>query len=263
MTSPRRDNRDLVWVAVLAAAGLIAAFVPLPNPLRALLAAPLVLALPGYALSICLFPERSFPALERALLSFVLSISACVLPGLVVQVFFDLTLHAWGITLAVVTWAAVAVAMSRREGVEPAEKEPRKAPSEPISRPGLRVAISASLILASLVIAAVAVAISADNVQDEEHRHEFLSLWAVPGEAGPDSGVKIGVWNHDVPRESFHLTVDRDGEQIRDFRLKLGPADRWVVSLPPDVTAGDGTMVITLSGTGVPNRRVELEEPPR
>ena len=257
-----KKNRDLLAVAILAAVGLIAALAPLPNPLRAILAAPLVLMLPGYPLSVGLFPARSFPAAERALLTFVLSIAGCVLPGLVVQIFFDLTLHSWVITLAVVTWAAVVWAAARRWEAEPAEWVAQKAKPEPASsHAGPRAFLSAALLVLALAVAGTAIAISADSVTDQEHRHQFASLWAVPEGDGPDTGVKIGVWNHDEPIGQYRLTVDRDGERIREFALTLDPDDRWVVRLPGSLTTGDGRLVVTLTGPGTPERRVALQDP--
>ena len=255
------NNRDLAYVALLAAVGLLAAFAPLPNPLRAILAAPLVLALPGYAIASGLFPNRSFPLAERALLTFVLSIAACVLPGLAVQIFFDFTVHSWGITLAIVTWVAAVWAAGRRWEAEPADWAEPKATPERAAGDGVRTALAGSLFVLSLVIAGVAVAISVDSVRDEERRNEFASLWAVPNGDGPDDGVTIGVWNHGEPDGDYRLTVERDGRRLREFDLTLDATGRWLWTIPGAVTEGDGRLVITLTGQGTPERRVALRDP--
>ena len=258
-----RGNRDLIFVALLAGAGLLAAFAPLPNPLRAILAAPLVLALPGYALSVALFPARSFSLVERTLLTFALSVAACVLPGLAVQIFFDFSLHTWGISLAVVTWVAALWGAARRWEAEPVDWAEQKAHPEPASGDGLRLALTVSLFLISLVIAGVAVAVSTNGVHDEEKREKFASLWAVPDGEGPDDGITIGVWNHYEPDGDYRVTVERDGNLLRDFDLTLDADDRWLWRLPGEITAGDGRLVVTLTGQGSPERRVALRDPLR
>jgi uncharacterized membrane protein len=256
-----RGNRDLAIVALLAGAGMLAAFIPLPNPLRSILAAPLVLALPGYALSVGLFPARSFPLSERAFLAFALSIAACVLPGLVVQVFFDFSLHSWGISLAIVTWAAVVWAARRRWEAEPGEWVAPPAARDPADAPGPRIALAIALIAASVAVAGIAVAVSSDGVHDEERRQQFASLWAVPDGEGPDDGITIGVWNHYEPDATFRVTVERDGRVLREFDLTLDATDRWLWRLPGEVTAGDGRLVVTLTGQEGPERRVALRDP--
>src|SRR5258708_16677585 len=102
-------------IGLTLAAWVIAALLPLGDPLRTLLVLPFLLVLPGYALTAALFPNQIGLA-ERLLLTLALSISVTVVSGLL------LNLTAWGLQgttwivwLGGITIAACMLALARRQ----------------------------------------------------------------------------------------------------------------------------------------------------
>src|ERR1017187_4494449 len=79
-----RRNLDLVIVAILAIAGLLAALLTGLYPvIRGVLSVPLLIALPGYALTAALIPDRhSLGRTERTVLGVGMSIVLVILSGL-------------------------------------------------------------------------------------------------------------------------------------------------------------------------------------
>lgn len=76
---------DLILTAGVAIIAVAAAIVELPPPVRVPLGLASTLFLPGYALSLVLFPKDRLDGIERAALAFTLSVGAIVLAALVVN----------------------------------------------------------------------------------------------------------------------------------------------------------------------------------
>ncbi|HMC49076.1 MAG TPA: DUF1616 domain-containing protein, partial [Solirubrobacterales bacterium] len=115
MSSSRR--RQSVDLGVVCAASLLSAVLvalPLGGLVTALLLVPLVLVLPGYALTAALFPPGTLPPEDRLVYIFVLSLSAASLGGLLWQLAFGLEQATWTLILVLISLAASAVALRRR-----------------------------------------------------------------------------------------------------------------------------------------------------
>ena len=94
-----RKSFDLALVCALALAALILALLGTSSPmLQLLLGLPLVLVLPGYALTAALFPHGALGGADRALFTLGLSLCAAILCG------FVLNRTPWG--LRPESWAA-------------------------------------------------------------------------------------------------------------------------------------------------------------
>ena len=109
-------HRDLFVVIVLTIIAVILAFI-VPSgwvPVR-ILTLPLVLVLPGYALTTAIFPKRELGGPEHFIFSLGLSIVIVILSGLILNFIpFGLHVSSWAITLSAITLAACAVALVRR-----------------------------------------------------------------------------------------------------------------------------------------------------
>src|SRR5712692_8392038 len=104
-------------VAITLVAAVLALLVP-PNivPIR-IVTLPLVLVLPGYALTSALFPNRSLGVAERLVFSLSLSLIIVILGGLALNwTPFGLRPGSWAVLLSGITLAAGAVALVRRRG---------------------------------------------------------------------------------------------------------------------------------------------------
>lgn len=96
---------DLVVVALASLIALGMVMLQLPVPLRLLIGIAAALILPGYALSMALFPPGELEGVERAALAFSLSL------GLVVLMAPFLNLAPDGLTAGSVTWSMTAVTL--------------------------------------------------------------------------------------------------------------------------------------------------------
>ncbi|MGH9073131.1 MAG: DUF1616 domain-containing protein, partial [Acidimicrobiales bacterium] len=110
-----RGRYDLVAVVGLAALGAGVALAQVqPTALRAVLSAPLVLLLPGWALTRAAAPPGRFPGEQMLLVSVGSSLAATVVLGLLLDLLSGgLQLEPWVGTLAGLTVAGVASAWWR------------------------------------------------------------------------------------------------------------------------------------------------------
>ena len=245
----RRPPPDLAVVAGLAMVGALAALLPLHGWLQAVLIGPLVLALPGYALAAALFPPGTLSRGERLVHTFVLSIAAVAIGGVILQLVFDLHHTVILLLELAVTLGGVAVAL-RRRAMRPSRATALPPPGP---APGIVVLLGYA---AALVIAVGAVTTDASGVRDQQDRQVFASLWAVPDKQDP-SLVRVGVWNHGGP-SSLELQVSSAETLLATIPVELDEDPRWETTLPPEVDAAAPDLTLTLFDAGVPYRSVEL-----
>jgi uncharacterized membrane protein len=220
--------------------------------LQALLLAPLVLAIPGYAIAAAIFPPGSIERADRIVYSFVFSISVAALGGVVLQVVLRLDRTAWLILLAIVTVAAGLVARWRG-GALPIQGFPDRPPVRPPSG-----ALWAVALLSALAIAGGAVSIAVEGVRKQQRGQRFASLWAVPERIGAGAPrVEVGVWNHGGPA-AYRLEVRSEERTFANLRLRLEHNQRWQAMLGPEVPARGRAVLVTLYHRSAPYRSVEL-----
>src|SRR5947209_13497361 len=114
----RSVDRDILVVIILSIIALVLAFIAPADwlPFR-ILTLPLVLLLPGYALTSALLPRQTLGIAERLLLSLGLSLTIVILGGLVLnQTPFGLAKSSWAVLLTGITLSACIVAFIRRQG---------------------------------------------------------------------------------------------------------------------------------------------------
>jgi len=247
----RPRSLDLAIACGLAALGLLVSIFSPGGWLQAAALAPLALAVPGYAIAAALFPPGAIEREDRLVYSFVFSVSAAALGGLVLQIVLPLDRGAWLGLLVLLTFAAGVVAQWRR-----ATLPIQHASAPPIRPPG--GVLWAIAFLTALTIAGGAITIAAGGVREQQSRQRFASLWALPVKAaeGGATRVEVGVWNHGGPA-AYRLEVSRDERAIQNLRLRLGPNQRWHIKLGPRISAA-GPLLLTLYHRSAPYRNVEL-----
>lgn len=115
----RRQLSDLPVVMVIAGLSAVLAMVmPANSIVRLIGALPLVLFLPGYAITAALFLPRSLGIPERLLFSLGLSVSVTALAGLALNLTpWGLQTGTWAIALAGIVVLSGAIAWRRRRNI--------------------------------------------------------------------------------------------------------------------------------------------------
>ena len=212
-----RRNADLLAVGACVAVSLaIFAFVD-DAFVRVVPALALVLFLPGYAASVCLFPAAALERIERLLLAVGISISIAVLAALVLDRTAHLTSRSWAGALAAATALAVAGGIWRR-----------LADGRVASSPPLRIELG-RLLLGSLVVAAAAacvvVAVALARLP-AGHAQGSTILWARADR--PVRGTyALGLENSELHTSTYVLTGDLAGKIILRRTLTLRSGGTW------------------------------------
>ncbi|MBV9354691.1 MAG: DUF1616 domain-containing protein, partial [Chloroflexi bacterium] len=119
-----RESFDLLLVDLIVVAGVALALMgDAPSGLvRTVVMVPLVLLLPGYALTAAVDPEWRFDVPERLVLTLGGSLVVATLGGLVLNwTAWGLQAGSWAALLAGTTLSASALALRRRQRVRPAD----------------------------------------------------------------------------------------------------------------------------------------------
>jgi len=250
-----RRHGDLITAALLAGIGALVVAV-VPNvAVRIVFAVPLLLILPGYAVSAAVFGRGRPGVPHLLLLSFGLSLSTAALGGLLLDLLpFGLRSRSWSLFAVCVTWAACGIAVRRRAGSPGSLRLP--------SRPRLRVWEAILLISAGLIAAgAVAFArtpLPAKNVQG------YTALWLLPVSDHDRSMLRLGVTSAELHQSTYRVEV-REGQRLLYGRhnLSLQPGQTWqqTIEAPSDPVAGPTAVTARLYRSDDPStvyRRVRV-----
>ncbi|HEX4034595.1 MAG TPA: DUF1616 domain-containing protein [Solirubrobacteraceae bacterium] len=234
MITARWPRSDLGLVGALALAGVLAAAV-LPDAigvLRLLIAGPLVLALPGYALAGAMLQPSELRGPERAALSVALSVVVTIFSALLLDAFgVKLTLWPWIAILAVVTLAAAAVGM--RRGHARALRRLNVGP-----RTG-EIAILATAVV--LIGAAAAIGFTPLSAPKGTDTTTALSIL-------PTHPVQIAVKSDQTRATRYTVSVSVAGRTVRRYGpFTLAPGQSWTRLVP---VAGKPAVVARLAVIG-------------
>lgn len=236
-----RRNTDLaVTAAVTVAAALVTGLIGGGGPgiawLRVLAGVPLVLVLPGYALTAFALPARSprgfSPVLWRGLWTAGLSLAVAVLGGLVLNLTpAGLTRVSWAILLAGVTILALAVTAWLRTS------SPRSGSPRPTG-------VAAGYAVAALALAGGAtwLAVASGGWQPTP---AFAQLWLVPGTT--TTKATLGVRSAYPDARAFRLVLKNGTRQEGTWDFTLTPGQTWRRTIP--APAGQ-RLTAELSGAG-------------
>lgn len=248
------DQLDLAIVAliVLLAVGAVAG--DLPTVVRTLLAVPLVLFLPGYALVSALLPTFAIPAIERLLLAVGSSLALSILVGLALG-FAAVPLDAvsWSVALTVVTLALIVLAWARRVHRHIVGPRPSL-----IGMPRRGVAL---VVLSVLIVADVLLGVRlAASQQLEGHPTQ---LWLIPDEQDSDR-ARLGV-RADDDGGRYVIEMSTAAVELHRFEFTLAGDQTWQIVV--DLAGGlrqDGAIAARLyeDGSDTETRTVVLQPVP-
>jgi uncharacterized membrane protein len=244
-------TRDLTRVKVASLLSLVLMVLPFGGLPKAIALAPLVLVLPGYAISAAMFMPGSITRGERLAYTLSLSVGAAAIGGLAWQLLFGLSRASWAFVLVAIVLVAARIAR-RRRGAMPSGSAERRSP---LPRLGLPTALA---VLAAVILTIVAVDVAIEGMRDQRAESHFSSLWILPhGSAG--ESVEIGVQNHQGAVYTYRLNVVRAGIPVWLWKGRLGAHKLKQVILNLGDLPGAAPLVVTLYKSGVPYRRAELQ----
>jgi len=224
----RSVDRDLLVVSLLTVIAFVLALaVPPDIVLLRILTLPLVLILPGYALTSAMFPGRSTGMPERLVFSLGLSVVIVILGGLALNwTPSGLQASSWAVLLASITLGACAVALVRRRG----QLLPVAGWAETVRvgltlRQGLLLGLSAFIVCVAVTVSIVGAS--------QQPRPGFTQLWMLPAAgANPKNAVRLGVSNMESTAMNYSLNVKVDGRVVKKWSsIILNPKEKWEAAL--------------------------------
>ncbi len=218
-----KGHRDLSAVAAASVLCALAALV-LPFPAICLvLAVPLALILPGYAITAAIFARRQTVEWPQALLLSVgLSLVTLALGGLLLN-YVPGGIHAlsWAVLLLLVVLNGCRTAALRRP----------EAPAGAPQWPRLHVTVPGAGLLLGALAMTIAALVLAFTTLPASNARGYTQLWLLPAKA-PRQGVLIGVASDEQNPTTYTLRVrvgDRPNSVVRHF--SLDPGRRWFFRL--------------------------------
>lgn len=260
-------RRKWRWLAVtIVSAGAAASLLVFPAggvlaSLRAALALPLVLVLPGYAITAAAFATRPLERAATLLFSLGLSLAVAILGGFVLDwTPWGLQARSWAALLTATTLGAGAITLVRRR--KGASAVPREVGRHAGSR--LRVGQALPLGLAALVlVAAVGVAIAG---ADRQPTAGFTQLWLLPAKGSDPEVIRLGLHNSESTATGYRLQVLAAGLVIAEWpSIELQPLQTWEITTTLTADQTDARTVEAIlyraSDPGTIYRRVQLWRP--
>jgi uncharacterized membrane protein len=219
---------DILVVVAITIVAVALAFTVTPNRvLGRIWTLPLVLLLPGYALTAAMFPRGSLGLPSRLVFSLGLSLVIVILGGLALNwTPFGLHASSWSVLLGGITLCACVVTLVRRRGQSVTSSVQRR-----VSIPGFTVRQALLLALAAIVVCAAIVVSSIGAAQ--QPYPGFTQFWMLPiGGANPPNAVRLGVSNMQSTAMKSSLTVSEDGKVVKVWpAIDLKPNEKWEVTL--------------------------------
>ena len=271
---------DLKFIIIWLIGAITCIYVPILNetPIRVLLALPLVLFIPGYALIAALFPtDEDLDLIERIALSFGLSIAVVPLIGL------GLNYTPWGIrldpiviSLSLFTIIMVLIAQGRRAMTDPDDRY--RFPADEIMAgireeffptEGNRTDKILSIILLISILAAIGTTIFVIVFPKEGEKFtEFYILGEKRMAAdypdrlfiGEEYPMYIGVGNHEYRNVSYtievhQITMETDESGNVSYITRMNMTDRLSVAVPHNETV---TLPYNLTAADKGYNRIEF-----
>ena len=230
---------DLALVCALALAALLLTVLGVSSSaLRLLLGLPLVLVLPGYALTAALFPDRTL-GVDRALFTLGLSLSTAILCGFVLnRTPWGLRPESWAVILSTVVLGSSLIAFTRRclssaRSASETDHEPAQTvQSGAAARPRLSLGVGQSLLF-GLAIAVIAGAVLlARGEAALRPAPEVIQLWMLPGDTAASPTLHVGLNSVGLAAGDFRLQIERGGYIIHEWpSLSIVPGQQWEQTL--------------------------------
>lgn len=288
-----RQFLDLTVTAVLAMLALAAMFVVGPSPVTLLIALPLLLLLPGFAIVSAIYPaagQDDIGGIVRFALSIAISIA--VTPMVAMAANYTVGVHPLPVVVGVaaVTVSMCFIAAGRRASV-PAETRAGAAPfshastvferyfrgtrslksTAPLEATSGGDVVLNLIIVGAILVFAASVGFAALIPQDEGVTETYLatttgdSLTLVQNTEGlsqEDRNSLIAVVeNEEGTTMQYSVVIESGGNVLADESATLNHGDSWRINVPRG--DGDRTVVKIYHGEadGEPDYRLVLQEP--
>jgi hypothetical protein len=224
-------NPDLLITALLAFDCVASILAGIDAGWVRVLAALLMLFLPGYALRATLFPKRMLDSGEQLLISLACSVIVTILTGMAIYLIgWVMDASTWAASLAVITLAACAVALLRR-----------RSPSEEAAAPS---ALRLRWGQAVLVLLAVALALGALNLagtplNNPANIQGYTILWVLPVVKNAPQYVHLGVISNQFSVTDYRVQLILNKKVVSEWAdIRMAPGQRWdaVYTVPASTT---------------------------
>lgn len=231
-----RGHGDLRLVSALAVlCALLALAIPLAG-LSLVFAAPLLLVLPGYALTAAAFARRRLEWPQQLLFAIALSLAVLILGSLLLNYLGGIHPLSWALLELLIVLVSCRIAAARRGRGAGAGR--RRGP-----RPGR---LEAAMLAGAVATAAVALVLSASAVP-ADNALGYTQLWILPKAGSGGSEAVVGVRSEEQRTTDFDLRI-RIGDDRgvrRSFRLAPGEARQVRLRAPPG-SEGEIPVIATL-----------------
>jgi Protein of unknown function (DUF1616) len=222
------DNR-LARIATpsYAAAAAIVVLLHAPPALSAVLAGPLVLLVPGLALTAALdLPGQADYPGRRLVLSIALSLATTALGGLLLNAVADLSATPWVIWLVAFTFVCSAVGWLRASSEEGLAAEAAAAKRSAAQR--FRSAPWHQLAVGGIAVLLFAGAAVLTEESSRSHYDKPLTQFSLAPAAGSNGhSVRLTIANRTPNTEEMNLTLFRGSFQIATVPVKVLPSHSW------------------------------------
>lgn len=214
---------------------LLALLIPIDG-VALVFAIPLLLFLPGYAITAAAFAKRPLPAPQFLLLSLSLSLATLALGGLVLNYLGGIHPLSWALLLLLVIFAACRVAAVRRRTSGKRLRLPRPRLS----------GLQAAMLLGTVAAAVLALVLSSRSVPADDALG-YTQLWILPQPGSADSEAQVGVRSQQQTSVEYDLRVRIGDDSVLRRSFRLGPGETRLVKLrTPLGTEGTVPVVATL-----------------
>jgi hypothetical protein len=239
-----RRSADLLVVTACVVESLSIFALVGDSSARVVPALAMVLFVPGYAVSVLLFPSPTIARLERLLLAVGLSLSTAVVAALVLDRFTRLTARSWADALAAVTAVAVAGGTLRRRAEDTGSG----------GTPALRIALGPLLVvsLATAVVAASVVTAIAMARHPAGHAQGSTILWA-RADSRARGTYSVGLESSERHPTRYLLTGTMEGKVVLRRAVALPSRGTWQMTASVDgPPVGPGVLQLSLYEQSAP-----------
>jgi uncharacterized membrane protein len=247
-------RRDLTLVVALACLAFVAALLSAPVLVRAVLLVPLVLVLPGYALSAILFPPGTVSPAERGVYTVGLSIAVTAIGGLLIQLVVGLDRDVWAAFLSIVTIAA---------GVRGLRDGERGRTTLSLARMPRSLPVAIAFFLVAAVVAAMAIASAGSGLRDAQAKIHFTDFWLIPdNNGGPTAeSFAVGLRSHEGRPTHYTVRLSSEGQPLATEYVTLRAGQQWERSFPVANSLERVPVLARLSRDGLPYRSLDVTPP--
>jgi uncharacterized membrane protein len=214
----RLKSFDLWIVVLLSLATMVLTLLDLSNMvviIRLLIGLPLVLILPGYAITTACFPGVGMGSVERLVFSLGLSLAVVALGGLALNwTPWGIQANSWVVLLGGITLLASAISVYRRQ----------RQPFVPIWQWRLSFNFYQSVLI-GLALVVVVSALMVARLGAEENSTSFTQFWMLPNN---QKAVSVGLVNLEQKPLKYCLQIKvADVLVWEQPEIELQPGQKW------------------------------------